>query len=614
MTSKITTTPHYQGTIIHNPSIQFPYIFPDVPNIQINNDPDTCNHPYLRVSNTNQCFDCKTYLDSKKYANKLATEQDSIVSVNKEDAISSSSSRSHSTILHQCGVTIEWLLAFTNHHNLWNWPTWKVNRLIIKPATQKTRCRYSHLPEMKEHIGPANVFLSHCWGAPFGDVVACAVRTGSIVWLDLFAVRQWPGREADLCFQQIVKRCNAIVVSVSVNETLRENPIGIDALITGQIDSQHMKLMQRTVSLCRLWCILEIFGAIMHDKPIVVRYGSVIYKDIALDTLNENIDDKDDDDEEQEEEQEEQQEEEREETKETEKKKTKAIDDEETIESKTTATTSSTAATIESQYERIYETTHGLQLIQYLIDNIPDVRDAACSSETDKQMHLSIIEKNTRFSFNDVNIKFQQAMLAAVEATIHRNYAIETAFCGNLNELNDMMQQCKHGRGGRDVGGRDVGGEIVVALRTCIMSGQLIIGLSLISCLIKAVVDDLSVGVHGEYRRCLYFASLLNQVEMCRALLKNGIHGHQVGGMQAETALSMAVQNENSEIVNLLLEHGATFDMELDFCTHWYDPEPLNIVWDIILKKKMQQDQKQKTNTTTNGKDLQKQNSSTDKV
>ena len=56
-------------------------------------------------------------------------------------------------------------------HDCWNWPTYKVMRDIILPATRDTRCRYADLPDLSDCFGPATVFMSHCWGAKFGDLI-----------------------------------------------------------------------------------------------------------------------------------------------------------------------------------------------------------------------------------------------------------------------------------------------------------------------------------------------------------------------------------------------------------------------------------------------------------
>jgi hypothetical protein len=62
------------------------------------------------------------------------------------------------------------------------------------------------------------VFGSHCWGAPWGDLIAAACSNsgqGRMVWIDLFAVRQWPGNMADLDFTGIVQRCCAFMLTAT---------------------------------------------------------------------------------------------------------------------------------------------------------------------------------------------------------------------------------------------------------------------------------------------------------------------------------------------------------------------------------------------------------------
>ena len=64
------------------------------------------------------------------------------------------------------------------------------------------------------------MFGSHCWGAPFRDLVAAVVkavggRKEAVVWVDIFAVRQWPGNVADLSFENIVRDTQAIILSAS---------------------------------------------------------------------------------------------------------------------------------------------------------------------------------------------------------------------------------------------------------------------------------------------------------------------------------------------------------------------------------------------------------------
>jgi hypothetical protein len=73
----------------------------------------------------------------------------------------------HFEMLHRCAVTIEFLLAFTFDHDCWDRTTWDVNLNIIKPATKANRCRYVQLDGMSEFTGPADIFISHCWGKIF---------------------------------------------------------------------------------------------------------------------------------------------------------------------------------------------------------------------------------------------------------------------------------------------------------------------------------------------------------------------------------------------------------------------------------------------------------------
>ena len=65
-------------------------------------------------------------------------------------------------------------------------------------------------------VGPADIYVVHAWdsGGTWGDIVAaCAdyCPKGYNIWIDLFAVRQWPGNLADLPFMGIVQRCKAVL-------------------------------------------------------------------------------------------------------------------------------------------------------------------------------------------------------------------------------------------------------------------------------------------------------------------------------------------------------------------------------------------------------------------
>ena len=114
------------------------------------------------------------------------------------------------------GVTVAFLVTFTSKHDIWEMPTWQVQRNVIKPATAETKCRFTELEG--SDVGPSDVFISHTWGAPWGNLVAavaavCAPTTR--VWCDLFAVRQWPNNSMDLEFGGVVRRCKAFLLVCS---------------------------------------------------------------------------------------------------------------------------------------------------------------------------------------------------------------------------------------------------------------------------------------------------------------------------------------------------------------------------------------------------------------
>ena len=128
------------------------------------------------------------------------------------------------------GVTVEWLLLFTQTHNCWDWPTSRVNAEIIKPATVNQRCRYVELDHMKSQQipGKADIFVSHTWGAKWGTLVAAVVDTcppSARIWCDIFAVRQWPGSSYDLDFCGVIERVSGVLI---VSEAV---PLEIDMWI-----------------------------------------------------------------------------------------------------------------------------------------------------------------------------------------------------------------------------------------------------------------------------------------------------------------------------------------------------------------------------------------------
>jgi len=118
---------------------------------------------------------------------------------------------------------------------------------------------------------------SHCWGARFGDLVGAACqggRTNRYVWIDIFAVRQYPGNIADLDFRGVVRKCKALVVAVAK----------VDGLTTFKaVKGEHAEFLktsagvkaQKIIAFFRLWCIVEFAAAIEMMVAVVVVGGFV---------------------------------------------------------------------------------------------------------------------------------------------------------------------------------------------------------------------------------------------------------------------------------------------------------------------------------------------------
>ena len=206
------------------------------------------------------------------------------------------------------GIKVQALVAFAFEHDCWDKPTKDVVRDIIKPATATNRCRYCDLPEMNGLFGSAQVFISHCWGNNFGDLVMAACRGANsdrIVWIDIFAVRQWPGNKADLAFEGVIQSSDlkAVFVSLPVVDILHvDRKFSISAIASkflpheGIYSSPHpwseMFLpaveedpdARKRLPFNRLWCIVELASAVDNKKPIIIR-GGRHYQRVKLSTL-----------------------------------------------------------------------------------------------------------------------------------------------------------------------------------------------------------------------------------------------------------------------------------------------------------------------------------------
>ena len=175
---------------------------------------------------------------------RLAEEERQAQLVKDEDK---KNQKNHAEHLHSLGIRVDILINFTSAHGCWDWPTWRVVRDIISPSTKETRCRYGDLPELKQGFGPPTVFMSHCWAGLWKDLVVAAAsgaRKDRYVWIDIFAVRQWPGNDADLDFRSVIKRSKAIMVVVPALKHVAKDIVTKDTMTMKEKEQEILKQMR----------------------------------------------------------------------------------------------------------------------------------------------------------------------------------------------------------------------------------------------------------------------------------------------------------------------------------------------------------------------------------
>jgi ankyrin repeat protein len=246
--------------------------------------------PHLRCSlwNTKLCANCKAELPPERVDLEKVFSQRL-----KEEDHAKARLQPHHERIHSLGVHVDALLKFAYDHDCWDWPTWKVVRDIIVPATRDTRCRYGDLPESTQCFGPARVFMSHCWGACFGDLVGAAchgAREDRYVWIDIFAVRQWPGNRGDLNFRQVLNLCQAMIVSISPVEGLKEfMPDGENGDYAAFFATPVGRAAKKCLPMFRLWCIVEIADAIERKIPVIVKGGQCTSRGETYEYVAKNV-------------------------------------------------------------------------------------------------------------------------------------------------------------------------------------------------------------------------------------------------------------------------------------------------------------------------------------
>ena len=128
---------------------------------------DSCGcHDLTQYGKQDTCFNraCPTRSQQIDDPIRAAAE------VKATAAVQSLGSRRHDLM---CGVKLGFLKKFVEDYDCGGMTTYEVVRDIIKPLTRQRRCRYVELPEVvaTDCVGPASLFVSHTWGAPFGLLV-----------------------------------------------------------------------------------------------------------------------------------------------------------------------------------------------------------------------------------------------------------------------------------------------------------------------------------------------------------------------------------------------------------------------------------------------------------
>ena len=121
------------------------------------------------------------------------------------------------------GLTIGFILLLCEHFNLWKWNKRYVLLNFMVPITCLLLCRFVDLSifstSRNSVVGRADTFISHCFSALFGDMVAAISDGGANlnrrVWIDIFAVRQWPSIKHDLQFEKVIERCQSFLIICS---------------------------------------------------------------------------------------------------------------------------------------------------------------------------------------------------------------------------------------------------------------------------------------------------------------------------------------------------------------------------------------------------------------
>ena len=173
---------------------------------------------------------------------------------------------------------------------------------IVRPATESTKCRYVELEHMRGTrdvilpgvtllgpralVGRTSSFASHCWGAPFADLVAAlchGMSDDAYVFVDIFAVKQHypdhasapPDIQADLDFVPIVQACGSLILCAAHLPSVAALPV--QAAQRGMMDDGSPLVVtaadRARCAFWRVWCLVELAAALAKGVPVVMLVG-----------------------------------------------------------------------------------------------------------------------------------------------------------------------------------------------------------------------------------------------------------------------------------------------------------------------------------------------------
>ena len=172
------------------------------------------------------------------------------------------------------GVPVAWLVSWTTAHACWDMPTWKVcYDIIVAETATHHRCRYVEIPIHTAVAGPADVFLSHAWGARWGNLVSAAVeilrpdtRLGRSVCRAAMA-GEYCGYGFYGCGQTLPVPCGSHSVTAAAR--------GHDSFYTRDaIARPPSPEDQKRLPFLRYWCLVEIAEAGVQGLPVVCMGGT----------------------------------------------------------------------------------------------------------------------------------------------------------------------------------------------------------------------------------------------------------------------------------------------------------------------------------------------------